>query len=41
MQVHATSGVFAGLGLALNAVTTAVLVPLLFTLVPPLARLTQ
>jgi putative effector of murein hydrolase len=41
MQVHATSGAFAGLGLALNAVTTAVLVPLLFTVVPPLARLTQ
>ncbi len=41
MQVHPTSGAFAGLGLALNAITTSVLVPLLFTVVPPLARLTQ
>ncbi len=41
MQVHPTSGTFAGLGLALNAVTTAFLVPLLFTVVPALARLTQ
>ncbi|MGY1637183.1 LrgB family protein [Geodermatophilus sp. SYSU D00742] len=41
MQVDPISGAFAGLGLALNAVTTAALVPLLFTVVPPLARLTQ
>ncbi|MGY1707418.1 LrgB family protein [Geodermatophilus sp. SYSU D00697] len=41
MQVHPTTGAFAGLGLALNAVTTAALVPLLFTVVPPLARLTS
>ncbi|MFD2093432.1 LrgB family protein [Blastococcus deserti] len=41
MQVHPTSGAFAGLGLALNAVTTALLVPLLFTVVPPLVRLTH
>lgn len=41
MQVDATSGAFAGLGLALNAVATAVLVPLLFAVVPPLARLTS
>ncbi len=41
MQVHPTSGAFAGLGLALNAVMTALLVPLLFTVVPPLIRLRQ
>lgn len=41
IQVHPTSGAFAGLGLALNAVTTALLVPLLFTVVPPLVRLTH
>lgn len=41
IQVHPTSGAFAGLGLALNAVTTALLIPLLFTVVPALARLTQ
>ncbi len=41
MQVHPTSGAFAGLGLALNAVMTALLVPLLFAVVPPLVRLTH
>lgn len=41
MQVHPTSGAFAGLGLALNAVITALLVPLLFTVVPPLIRLKE
>lgn len=41
MQVHPTNGAFAGLGLALNAVATALLVPLMFAVVPPLARLTS
>ena len=41
MQVHPTSGAFAGLGMALNAVTTALLVPALFVLVPALAPLTR
>ncbi len=39
MQLHPVSGAFAGLGLALNAVVTSALVPLLFTVVSPLARL--
>lgn len=39
MQLHPSSGAFAGLGLALNAVVTAALVPLLFAVVPPLAAL--
>jgi predicted murein hydrolase (TIGR00659 family) len=41
MQVHPTSGAFAGLGMALNAVTTALLVPALFVLVPALVPLTR
>ncbi len=41
MQISPVSGAFAGLGLALNAVATALLVPLLFAVVPPLARLAQ
>ena len=41
MQIHPSSGAFAGLGLALNAVVTALVVPILFTVVPPLARLTS
>ncbi|MDP9436729.1 MAG: LrgB family protein [Actinomycetota bacterium] len=39
MQLDATGGAFSGLGLALNAVVTAALVPVLFAVVPPLARL--
>ena len=41
LQLHPVSGGFAGLGLALNAVATALLIPLLFTVVPPLAQLAQ
>lgn len=40
MQINPTSGAFAGLGLAMNAVVTTILIPVLFTVVPPLASLT-
>ena len=39
LQDDPVTGAYAGLGLATNALATAVLVPVLFTWVPPLARL--
>ena len=39
LQDDPVTGAYAGLGLATNALATAVLVPVLFTWLPPLARL--